>query len=102
MPVILLERLPLPSLKAYTVISAVVLSCSVYYAVHVTSDPSWKSNSTSSVNIETLETVKNDSYDVVLGLSRKLSTLGVFIKNIVSFMIQEPLCIWVSTENDLI
>uniref|UniRef100_A0A1B6GPE6 RING-type domain-containing protein n=1 Tax=Cuerna arida TaxID=1464854 RepID=A0A1B6GPE6_9HEMI len=94
MPVILLERLPLPSLKAYTVISAVLLSCSVYYAVHVTSDPSWKNNSTSIINIETLEAVKNDSYDVMGGLSKKLSSLGVFITDIVTFMIQEPLCIW--------
>uniref|UniRef100_A0A1B6KF14 Uncharacterized protein n=1 Tax=Graphocephala atropunctata TaxID=36148 RepID=A0A1B6KF14_9HEMI len=95
MPVILLERLPLPSLKAYTVISAVLLSCSVYYAVHVTSDPSWKNNSTSVINIETLEAVKNESYDVG-GLSKKLSSLGVFITDIVTFMIQEPLCIWIT------
>jgi len=32
MPVILLERLPLPSLKTYTAISVALLACSVYYA----------------------------------------------------------------------
>lgn len=97
MPVILLERLPLPSLKAYTVISAILLSFSVYYAAHATSDPNWNNNSTIPVNIETLEAVKNDSYDVMAGLSRKFSSLGVFLADIMKFMIQEPLCIWVSS-----
>lgn len=96
MPVILLERLPVPSLKAYTITSVLLLSCSVYYAVHVTSDPGWKTNSTTPVNIETLETVKNESYDVVGGLSKKLTSLGDFCVDIVTFMLQEPLCIWVS------
>lgn len=96
MPVHLLERLPIPSLKAYTITSVLLLSCSVYYAVHVTTDPDWKSNSTTPVNIETLETVKNESYDVVGGLSKKLSSLSDFCIEIVTFMLQEPLCIWVS------
>lgn len=32
MPVILLERIPLPSLRTYTSISVLLLSCSVFYA----------------------------------------------------------------------
>jgi hypothetical protein len=35
MPIILLERLPLPSLKTYTALSLTLLICSVYYA-HMT------------------------------------------------------------------
>lgn len=96
MPVIPLEKLPLPSLQAYTAISVLLLSCSVYYAIHVTSDPTWKTNSTSILNIETFETVKNESSDYIEGFSHKLSSVGVFLGDIVSFMVQEPVCIWVS------
>lgn len=32
MPVILLERIPLPSLRTYTSLSVVLLSCAVFYA----------------------------------------------------------------------
>ena len=32
MPVILLERIPLPSLRAYTGLSVVLLACAVFYA----------------------------------------------------------------------
>lgn len=93
MPVIFLERLPLPSLKAYTAISVALLSCSVYYAAHVTRDPLWKTNSTSIVNIETFEAVKNESADFIEGVAQKLSTVCSFISDIVTFMIQEPICI---------
>lgn len=98
MPVILLERLPLPSLQTYTATSVLLLSCSVYYAVHVTSDASWKTNSTTPVNIETLESIKNDSNDVMEGFAKKLSSVGGFVADTVTFMIQEPFCIWVSLD----
>lgn len=96
MPVILLERLPLPSLQTYTVTSVLLLSCSVYYAVHVTSDPTWKTNSTAPINIETLESIKNDSHDAMEGFAKKLTSFGGFVADTITFMIQEPFCIWVS------
>lgn len=34
MPVILLERIPLPSLQTYTSVSVLVLSVALYYAYH--------------------------------------------------------------------
>lgn len=98
MPVILLDRLPLPSLQAYTVISVVLLSCSVYYAAQVTSDPNWKLNNTSSlVQQEKDGTDKNES-EVVLSTNdvKEDVSLGFQPSEIVTFMIQEPLCIWVS------
>ncbi|XP_075217493.1 E3 ubiquitin-protein ligase AMFR-like [Lycorma delicatula] len=93
MPVILLERLPLPSLRVYTAISVALLSCSVYYAVHVTRDPNWKSNSTSQVSLESLETIQNDSNFFIDELRHK-SSVFAYLSDIVSFMIQEPVCIW--------
>lgn len=102
MPVILLDRLPLPSLRAYTVISVVLLSCSVYYAVQVTSDPNWKVNSTTSGS--NLEQNENESDESVLPPSANFhhnETVGYQLSQLVTFMIQEPLCIWVSACNVL-
>ncbi len=39
------EILPLPSLQAYSSMSFLFLSCSLYYAFQITSEPDWKSNS---------------------------------------------------------
>lgn len=100
MPVILLDRLPLPSLRAYTIISVGLLSCSVYYAVQVTSDPNWKVNSTTSRS--NFEPKENESDEIVLPRSasfRHNETVGYQLSQLVTFMIQEPLCIWVSACN---
>ncbi|CAG2174098.1 unnamed protein product, partial [Oppiella nova] len=51
------DILPLPSLQAYTTISALLLSCSIYYAFQVTSEPDWKLNATLSVGL----TLANDN-----------------------------------------
>lgn len=96
MPVNLIERLPLPSLRVYTAISVALLSCSVYYAVHVTRDPNWKSNSTSRVNIDgTLEAIQNDSNFFIDDLRHK-SSVFAYLSDLVTFMSQEPFCIWVN------
>lgn len=117
MPVILVDRLPLPSLKTYTVISVALLSCSVYYAVQVTSDVSWKANATasheamatsamgklgeSSFNpsqpISTREAISPQAAPVF----KSKPTLGAQITEVVTYMVQEPLCIWVSMKTNL-
>ncbi|XP_068082560.1 E3 ubiquitin-protein ligase AMFR [Anabrus simplex] len=94
MPVILLDRLPLPSLRAYTVISIVLLSCSVYYAVQVTSDPNWKANSTSSYDIDGSENENDPGSDSNDDKSELDNSLGFHVSQLMTFMIQEPLCIW--------
>lgn len=97
MPVILLDRLPLPSLRAYTVISVVLLSCSVYYAVQITSDPNWKVNSTASgPNLNTNENKSDESVSST-GANFQHKSLGHHFSQLVTFVIQEPLCIWVSS-----
>ncbi|XP_074601473.1 E3 ubiquitin-protein ligase AMFR-like isoform X2 [Brevipalpus obovatus] len=40
------EILPLPSLQAYTTISVLLLSCSVWYAFQATNEPDWRLNVT--------------------------------------------------------
>jgi len=100
MPVILLDRLPLPSLRAYTIISVGLLSCSVYYAVQVTSDPNWKANSTASGS--DLDPNENESVESEYPSPASFhhnESVGYHLSQLVTFMIQEPLCIWVSSCN---
>lgn len=102
MPAVLLDRLPLPSLQAYTVISVLLLSGSVYYAVQVTSQLEWKINATFnfdfSTDIDSTMTVGNLTF-----VSNHQLTLEQFLLEhhcirrlleIVYFMFQEPLCVW--------
>lgn len=85
MPVVLLERLPLPSLKTYTTVSVVLLACAVYYAhdvvtgIHEEDTNSTKENVTvpTKVNV-TNSTLESNGY--VLGM--------------VDVLFQEAWCIW--------
>ena len=112
MPVILVDRLPLPSLKTYTVISVALLSCSIYYAVQVTSEANWKANATATLegmatspSSESPEThsFSPQSVDSAAMAQSELSpllkpkqALSVHIAEVITYMVQEPLCIWVS------
>lgn len=104
MPAVFLDRLPLPSLQAYTVISMLLLSGSVYYAVQVTSQLEWKINTTFNfdftTDIDPAMTVGNLTF-----VSNHQLTLEQFLLEhhwirrlleVVYFMFQEPLCVWVS------
>ncbi|KAK7874530.1 hypothetical protein R5R35_013108 [Gryllus longicercus] len=93
MPVILLDRLPLPSLRAYTIISVVLLSCSVYYAVQVTSDPNWKANATAQTDDDSDAEVP-DLEETDIEVDSQNVSMGFQLGEMVTFMIQEPLCIW--------
>jgi autocrine motility factor receptor len=106
------DILPLPSLQAYTTVSVLLLSCSVYYAFQVTSEPDWKLNATLSLGV-TLESTDsgggNGSLDLGEGLSAFVSQanetslqLGLLLENpmivrlidVLYLMLHEPLCIW--------
>ncbi|CAN7991491.1 unnamed protein product, partial [Ixodes hexagonus] len=102
MPAVFLDRLPLPSLQAYTVISILLLSGSVYYAVQVTSQLEWKINAAVnldlSTDIDTTMTVGNLTF-----VSGHQLTLEQFLLEhhyirrlleVMYFMFQEPLCVW--------
>ena len=89
MPVLLLERLPLPSLEAYAVISASLLGLSFYYAAEKTLSPDWRMQ---------LSSATNDSLSPPDFLQAAASQhwLGVRVQDILSFSFQDSLCIWVS------
>lgn len=103
MPAVFLDRLPLPSLQAYTVISVLLLSGSVYYAVQVTSQLEWKINAAVnldlSTDIDTTMTVGNLTFvsGHQLTLEQFLLEHHHYIRRLLEvmyFMFQEPLCVW--------
>lgn len=108
MPVTLVDRLPLPNLKVYTAGSVLLLSVAVYYALNVTSDPEWRANVTAA-RVEALaagaEAGGSEAGPAALPLpsptlqplnaSRNLTEQFV---DVMTFMMQEPLCMWVSNK----
>ncbi|CAG9563693.1 unnamed protein product [Danaus chrysippus] len=100
MPVTLVDRLPLPNLKVYSAGSVLLLSVAVYYAISVTSDPSWKVNATLQ---REQSAVSQDEAKMVQPPSLTPNELTAGSKNVsdqfmevMTFMMQEPLCMWVS------
>ncbi|XP_043276997.1 E3 ubiquitin-protein ligase AMFR-like [Venturia canescens] len=86
MPIVFLDRLPVPSFRAYTTISVAILSCSVYYAAQIVKDPSWRSNATNIV-IDEGNVPGNES-------TTDTRTPGIHFKELLACMIQEPVCFW--------
>lgn len=126
MSTVLLDRIPLPNFKIYTTISVLFVSACVYYAINITSDPYWRlqNNSTNPDDLSTglLENTiigadgllkaavegLNKLESRVL-ISNRILSDGVQeedegdsrsftgqAKDVIAFMSQEPICIWVS------
>lgn len=99
MPAVFLDRLPLPSLQAYTVGSVLLLACSVHYAVQVTSQIGLKLNGTEiGIPNENSAAYRNSTigirHDISFG---DIVFERVYIRKAVEvlyFMLQEPMCIW--------
>ncbi|CAG4948085.1 unnamed protein product [Colias eurytheme] len=98
MPVTLVDRLPLPNLKVYSAGSVLLLSVAVYYAVNVTSDPNWRANAT--LQRQEAETVESDvkMMEAVPAALEANATRNIteHAVEVMTFMMQEPLCMWVS------
>lgn len=103
------DILPLPSLEAYTTVSVLLLSCSVYYAFQVTSEPDWKLNATLSLGVTLASDGLSNRSMELEGLSSIMSQgnetsvhLGLLLENplivrlidVLYLMLHEPLCIW--------
>ncbi|XP_069361730.1 E3 ubiquitin-protein ligase AMFR-like [Maniola hyperantus] len=93
MPVTLVDRLPLPNLKVYSAGSVLLLSVAVYYAVNVTSDPSWKANATLQRQDGAREA---EAVRMVPAMDSSNGTRNLtdHFTEVVTFMMQEPLCMW--------
>lgn len=99
MPAVFLDRLPLPSLQAYTVGSVLLLACSVHYAFQITSQIGLKLNGTD-IGTQDENGITYMNFTVGKRHELTLSNLlldGVYIRKAVEvlyFMLQEPMCIW--------
>ncbi|XP_046747934.1 E3 ubiquitin-protein ligase AMFR-like isoform X1 [Diprion similis] len=89
MPMVFLDRLPVPSLRAYTSISIAILSCSVYYAAQIVKDPGWRNNHPNSLVVAGGNNTDNNASAIV-----DSRTLGVHMRELFACMVQEPGCIW--------
>jgi len=87
MPVILLERLPIPSLEAYAAISASLFGCSLYYAVEKTLDQEWKAEFTDPQDFQ--EEIPGTLQNIL-----PFYWLNSRAQDIIMFLVHSPLCIW--------
>lgn len=77
MPADLLQRIPLPSLKAYTSISVSVLIVCLYYSVSVTEDPAWQSSHYNLTDHDLLNNPDGNDRSII---TKILRTLGIYPK----------------------
>jgi autocrine motility factor receptor len=87
MPVILLERIPLPSLRAYTGFSVILLACAVFYAHQVV-----QTAQTDGLQITENPNDENDNPQY-MNVSLPYDHL---IWNMVYVLTAEAWCVWVS------
>ncbi|XP_042897435.1 E3 ubiquitin-protein ligase AMFR [Parasteatoda tepidariorum] len=102
MPAVFLDRLPLPSLQAYTVGSVLLLACSVHYAVQMTAQMGVNfANGTASIG-DFRNDVLNYRNSTPPGLIQDISFCEILLERacfkrsieVIYFMLQEPMCIW--------
>lgn len=94
MPIIFLERLPLPNLKTYTCASVFALSACIYYATYVVRDPDWnkpKSDLEVSIGSGADPFTSNDTNNTAIDNR----SFGQFAGDAFSILTREPICVWV-------
>ncbi|CAH1164366.1 unnamed protein product [Phaedon cochleariae] len=92
MPVISVDRLPLPNLKAYSCVSVLALSACVYYAIQAIKEPNWNTMSDTGRRATPNDFERyNPGYN---GTEADARTVGQFVSDIFTVMIREPVCVW--------
>lgn len=97
MPSVFVDRLPLPSLQTYTTISVLLLSCSIYYAVQVTTQPGWNVTEPEFWNGADTDSENGTDYlEQAKLLQMMLMNHAVTRKiyEVMYVMVQEQLCMW--------
>lgn len=99
MPVILLERIPLPSLQTYTSVSVLVLSVALYYAYHTVTTVDI--NSIHAVDFGDGVTVEPVADDDVLNEHHEMVNISLPYDsvgwNMFHILTSEVWCVWVGT-----
>lgn len=90
MPVVPLDRLPMPNLKIYSFISVAALSTCVYVAAQVVKDPNWNIVPSDMDNKGSIPT----GADNTTSLDNR--ALAQYVSDIFTVMIREPVRVWVS------
>jgi len=90
MPVILLERIPLPSLRTYTGFSVVLLACALFYAHQVVLTAEHQHE------IEIPIAEPNDSGGTEVHYMNMSLPYDTYIWNMFYVMTSEAWCVWVS------
>lgn len=116
MPIALVRSISLPNLKIYTACSLLLVSGCLYYAFDVVrTDPQWKLHYNSSQLSSSRPSSLLSSLTSSLAASKQTddqdgkheglfdetgfndtNTISSQLKDVVSFMFHEPVCIWVS------
>jgi hypothetical protein len=89
MPVVLLDRLPLPSLPAYTAVSVALLACSLYYAAQNAAF------SEVPTELPVSTAIIEDQENQFEGFQALCWNFGRRCTTVLAFMVHEPFCIWV-------
>ncbi|XP_074646773.1 E3 ubiquitin-protein ligase AMFR-like [Tubulanus polymorphus] len=97
MPVVLLERLPLPSLQTYTTFSVVLLACAIIFAHQNVTDTSLASNDT----VEAVAGGANSADEaggggslIADGILIKFREWDVYFSSMFSLLMSETWCVW--------
>lgn len=90
MPVVSIDRLPIPNLKIYSLISVAALTTCVYFAAQVVKDPNWHNVSPEVDNKHLIPKVVDNSTVI------NNRTLAQYVSDIFTVMIREPVRVWVS------
>lgn len=90
MPVVPLDRLPVPNLKIYSFISVAALSTCVYFAAQVIKDPNWN---TVPSEMDNKGSIPRGADNTTILDNR---TLAQYVSDIFTVMIREPVRVWVS------
>ncbi|KAF5300885.1 hypothetical protein FQR65_LT09048 [Abscondita terminalis] len=94
MPIIVLERLPLPNLRTYTCASVFALSACIYYATYIVKDPDW-SKTKSELEIAPPNSEGEFLNNNTNNTSSDERTFSQFTGDAFSVMTKEPVCVWI-------
>uniref|UniRef100_A0A8D9BV65 E3 ubiquitin-protein ligase AMFR n=1 Tax=Cacopsylla melanoneura TaxID=428564 RepID=A0A8D9BV65_9HEMI len=88
MPIIIIDRLPLPNFKTYVALSIGLFSIALYHGLYATNDPGWKSS--------LLEATKdmNNSLPLLSNASRNEYFSESKFRELVLYMLEDSLCFW--------
>lgn len=106
MPVVLLDRIPLPSLRTYTAVSVVLLACAIYYAHNCALSEVYTNVTLESSTLpeDGLGSTGNSTEEAAIIKQptdhNKTFTTEEYLDEIMIILVEEAWCVWVSLTNN--